>query len=179
MKRVLPWLICTLLGACALLPENELGRSGSSGTVNADSSLAMVAIATNAAFTPNPSSEPGDEVQNPRVEPEVNRFATTFANRFARELPGLLKTRGVAVHAPGVGIPLLRAYASSYRAQCRYQRDPCPTEVRIDVALLEGGGSRSWWYYAWVVPEEMDDSGYRAFYQDLFAAMIKDQVIAR
>jgi hypothetical protein len=172
--------VLLILGACGAVEairQEMPNNHQSSGTIKADAALAAVALSVNQNYVPNPSSEHGDTVQGAAAPEAIQRFATDFARHVDAELPNLLRQHGVAVRPPGRGMPLLRFYVSTYRANCRYTHDPCQTELRIDAALLEEGGTRTWWYNKWVVMDEMDQAAYREFYSDLLETMRKDQVV--
>lgn len=172
--------LCLALGACSAVSAMKAAMPSqyqSSGTIKSDAALAAVAISFNENFSPNASSEDGDSVQGASSPEAIQRFTREFGRRVQQDLPDRLRAHHVAVRPPGRGMPLLRLYISSYRANCRFQQNPCVTELRVDAALMEDGGTRSWWYNDWVAMDDIDQATYDEFYRDLLDTMIKDQVI--
>jgi hypothetical protein len=181
---------CAVLCGCAMMQQGEFD---SSGAAVGDAPVTMLALAVHTEYAPDDIGNATDSAaaashaaaSGRAVAPaatktpdpaDIARFVAAFAENFSADLPRLLEQRGVQVHDPGLGIPLLRIHAAATRLKCD---DPqfCETLVRIDGDLLDDNGKKAWSFSDWLPLMEMNQGLYDAFYKRLLDRMIKDQAV--
>jgi hypothetical protein len=147
-----------------------------SGGPAAEPPLSVLALAVNAGYAP----DNGPDAPTAAGVELVQRFARDLAQKFPADFPDHLRPYGVAVSAPGKGVPLLRVYVSTARKHCyETSNGDCETEARIDGSLIGSSGKRDWWFTEWITLDSYNDSTFRAFYKQLAGEMAKAQVVIR
>ena len=164
---------CGLAAGCASMDRmrNDYNTEfETSGASTSEELLGIVAISVNPLVTAEQSGE------KPEAQAQAKQFGEAFSRKFTEDFSARLRARGIVIHDPGRGVPLLRLYVSDFKTRCQDQQD-CLLQVRIDGAAVDSTGKRVWWFYDWVAPGYMDATGYENLYNLLLKAMVKDQVI--
>ncbi len=172
-RRLFLLACCGLAASCVSmdrLRNDYYSEFETSGASTSDELLGIVAISVNPQVTAEQSGE------KPEAQAQAREFAAAFARKFTENFTARLRARGIAIHDPGRGVPLLRLYVSDFKTRCQNPQD-CLLQVRLDGTVVDSTGKRAWWFYDWVTPEYMDTPGYENFYDLLLKAMVKDQVI--
>ncbi len=177
--RVLLACACIPLAGCVAVDTLQKIQSESaftSGGPAAEPPLSVLAIAANPGYTP----DNGPEAPTAAGVELAQRFARDLAQKFPADFPDQLRPYGVAVSAPGKGVPLLRVYVSTARKQCyETAQGECETEARIDGSLIGGSGKRDWWFTEWVTLDNYNDGTFRLLYKLLADEMAKAQVVTK